>query len=378
MKRFSPADSKRFKQAVLASALLVFGSTGVANAQMPADVTLYGLLDIGVGFVKGNNRKKTGLMEGSTYGPGSRWGLRMTEDLGGGIKVGAVMESGFSISRGVLAQGGRLFGRQVYLSLSSEQYGELRMGRQYAFNDSLLALMNATGNTTVVSPSHPYGYTDGGGNDRLIFLAIDSARVDNALQMISPRMYGLQAQVMYGFAGDANEDLYRGVKLDYLNGPVNLSAIIERSSVRNPAVQVGGKSAANKLFALGGNYDFTLFKLFAGYEQVKDMAAATAGAGGRIGAFHLALPGFTIREMRAISTGVSVPIGAVTYAANFARTRYKNGIGQGRNLSRYGVAATYNLSKRTAVYTAFAFTGGDLKSVVHERRFGQLGLRHRF
>src|SRR5689334_4420243 len=62
----------------------------------------------------------------------SRWGLRGSEDLGSGLKAAFVLESGFSPDTGVSLQGGRLFGRQAFVSLASAGAGEIRLGRQYA------------------------------------------------------------------------------------------------------------------------------------------------------------------------------------------------------------------------------------------------------
>ncbi len=62
---------------------------------------------------------------------GSRWGLRGSEDLGGGLKAIFTLENGFGINDGTLKQGGRLFGRQAFVGLSSDQFGAVTLGRQY-------------------------------------------------------------------------------------------------------------------------------------------------------------------------------------------------------------------------------------------------------
>jgi len=377
-----PNDNKRCAQVLLVSAILASsGMSGVATAQMPTGVTLYGVLDIGVGFIRGNDRKRTGMMEGSIYGPGSRWGLRVTEDLGGGLKAGAVLESGFFVTTGAPAQGGRLFGRQVFLTLSSEQYGEIRMGRQYAFHETNMAEMNSTANTLVLNPAHPYSHNSGGGG--FFGHMIDAPRLDNTVQLISPRFYGMQMHAMYGFSGNGGattlQDIYRGIRLNYHDGPLNISATVENNSAR---VTLPGKSSTvNKLLMLGGSYDFTVLRLFAGYQRAKDLQGRTLpNADSRIGVFTTNIPGLTggVKDLRAFTTGASIPVGPVTYAVTLTHTRFKDPNGKSLDIGRYGAAATYNLSRRTAVYTAFAFSGGDLKSVVNERRLGQIGMTHRF
>ena len=56
---------------------------------------------------------------------GSRWGLKGTEDLGGGLKAIFQLENGFDVNNGKLGQGGLLFGRQAYVGLTSRlvRYG---------------------------------------------------------------------------------------------------------------------------------------------------------------------------------------------------------------------------------------------------------------
>ena len=80
-----------------------------ASAQ--SSVTLYGLIDSGITYtnnVGGSGR--VALASGNISG--SRFGLRGTEDLGGGLKAVFVIENGFNVNNGTLGQGGRMFGQQ--------------------------------------------------------------------------------------------------------------------------------------------------------------------------------------------------------------------------------------------------------------------------
>jgi GBP family porin len=63
---------------------------------------------------------------------GSRWGFRGREDLGDGLTALFVLENGFTIGNGAFSQQGREFGRQAYMGLSSNRYGAVTLGRQYA------------------------------------------------------------------------------------------------------------------------------------------------------------------------------------------------------------------------------------------------------
>src|ERR1700750_1194122 len=99
----------------------------VAHAQ--SSVTLYGIVNEGINYINNQGGGSViGAIKGQTNG--SRWGLRGSEDLGGGMKAIFDLENGFDGSAGTLSQGGRLFGRSAWMGLQTP-YGRLTMGRQY-------------------------------------------------------------------------------------------------------------------------------------------------------------------------------------------------------------------------------------------------------
>ena len=82
-------------------ALAALGAfAGAASAQ--SSVTLYGLVDINYQHLRSGDLSPLAgeslnrLSYGHVYGPGSRWGLRVSEDLGSGLKANVVLESGFN------------------------------------------------------------------------------------------------------------------------------------------------------------------------------------------------------------------------------------------------------------------------------------------
>ncbi|MGH8777952.1 porin [Paraburkholderia sp.] len=103
-----------------------------ASAYAQSSVTLYGILDTGVEYVSHANAAGNGVvrMPGITGELPSRWGLRGSEDLGGGYKAVFNLESGFNTRGGDSGQGGRLFGRQAWVGIASP-YGQLSLGRVY-------------------------------------------------------------------------------------------------------------------------------------------------------------------------------------------------------------------------------------------------------
>lgn len=108
-------------------ALLAAACPALVCAQ---NVNLYGVVDTGIAYVNGIGAAKnsgTFMQSGLVT---SRWGIRGTEDLGGGNKALLWLESGYGSDTGSSAQGGRLFGRQALVGLSGN-WGQVAFGRQY-------------------------------------------------------------------------------------------------------------------------------------------------------------------------------------------------------------------------------------------------------
>src|ERR1700761_3641177 len=110
------------KNCYLAAGLATF-CLGV-HAQ--SNIALYGVVDLGITYTNSAQTGKAGtnpvgasqvaLTDAHATGlSGSRWGLRGSEDLGGGTKAIFVLENGFNANTGTLAQGGAEFGRQSYV-----------------------------------------------------------------------------------------------------------------------------------------------------------------------------------------------------------------------------------------------------------------------
>lgn len=118
------------KRILLAAAAGLAVVSGGAQAQ---NVTLYGLLDASVEHLDNIGAAGEGLTRMNTLAGSfaSRWGMRGSEDLGGGLKAVFTLESGFGIDSGVSQQGNRLFGRQAFVGVSGD-WGQVALGRQYA------------------------------------------------------------------------------------------------------------------------------------------------------------------------------------------------------------------------------------------------------
>lgn len=86
-----------FKKSLAAVALL----GAFAGSAFAADVTLYGVVDEGFLYTHKDADDAVDKLElKSGIQAGSRWGLKGTEDLGNGLKVGFILESGFNADDG--------------------------------------------------------------------------------------------------------------------------------------------------------------------------------------------------------------------------------------------------------------------------------------
>ena len=107
-----------FKKSLAAVALL----GAFAGSAFAADVTLYGVVDEGFLYTH-KDADKTGvdavdkLELKSGIQAGSRWGLKGTEDLGNGLKVGFILESGFNADDGTQSVSGTMFNREASLNV---------------------------------------------------------------------------------------------------------------------------------------------------------------------------------------------------------------------------------------------------------------------
>ncbi len=116
-------------QKTAVAVLAACAATG-ALAQAPSpNVTIFGRVDAGLVSID-NGQTSTTRLDSGRYTE-SRWGIRGTEDLGGGLSALAYLESGISIDNGTLNQGGRIFGRGAYVGLASTTWGQVTLGRQY-------------------------------------------------------------------------------------------------------------------------------------------------------------------------------------------------------------------------------------------------------
>jgi predicted porin len=227
------------KKTCLAGLLSAVALCNVAHAQN--SVTLYGIIDEGLDFTTnaGGNRSYQ-MVSGDTAG--SRFGLKGSEDLGGGMKTIFQLENGFNTNTGTMGQGGLLFGRQAYVGLSSAQYGTFTMGRQYDPTIDMWSGYTAAGNWEGDLGSHPYD------NDNADW----DYRIQNSVKYVSPTVAGFTGEAMYGFSNEAGgfaDNRMYSAAVHYQMGP--LSAAVAYMKTNNGGSTGGGAAPSATVVFMG-------------------------------------------------------------------------------------------------------------------------------
>ena len=421
---------------VAAAAMGLLSGTAV---MAQSTVTLYGLVDAGYNRVSGLrqgtvNTIASGIMEGS------RFGLRGTEDLGGGYKAIFVLENRLEADTGALSNrpnsgtqvpdrvatsvlgttstlpiplanrtaivntvntslasggfgvnlAGNLFDRQSYVGLITP-VGAITAGRQYTPGYLVSANFDASQTQSSLAA----------GQVASLPAAFD-IRLSNTLQ------YGIQtggvtAALMYGageVAGNSSAGRFLGGMVMYKTPA--FAAGIGYNTRKN---ELGQKSLTNAV--AGANVTIGPGALYGLYATIKDdnptnlstigASVSTAVGGGALGA--LAGPAFQNayniafrQDAQLFHIGYRMTIGAHTIVTAFNRLDDKRAVNA--DTDSYGVTYSYALSKRTdlnAVLTRFnnkgqgqvapggnGFLGGVTSAAGVDSTNIALGIRHRF
>lgn len=157
-------------RAAAAGALL--GAVLPAAAQ--SNVTLYGVIDQYLNAMHSSSGATVKSIEDGAY-LRSRFGVRGTEDLGGGYAAKFQIEGGFSTDNGAQADTNRFWDRQSWVGFATP-YGELRIGRQNGPIQSRGGFIDFTARD-LGSMINNFGVP---------------SRYDNDVSYISPRVSGFQ------------------------------------------------------------------------------------------------------------------------------------------------------------------------------------------
>ncbi|WP_144108207.1 porin [Paraburkholderia sp. BCC1886] len=341
----------------LFAATAAIAAVPTLDAHAQSSVTLYGIVDTGIEYY--NNASGGGSFVGMPTLTGevpSRFGLRGNEDLGGGYKAFFVLENGFATNTGALSYGGRLFGRQANVGVSSP-YGSLTLGRQ--MNMSMYVLLNAD----VIGPSiHSMASFD---------TYLPNARSDNAAGYLG-KFAGLTVGATYSTGRDAA-------------GPAGPSAT-------NCAGNVAGDPVACRQYTMMLAYDAPHFGVAASYDVMRGGTGATAPLSNPgdtdtrtiVDAYATFGPakvgGGWIRRNTSAATHSQSDIyfvGAtyhVTPALSFDAQALRYLLRETSDSTLVVARVNYSLSKRTTVYTSLGYVTNSSRGAAPVAAGGSVGV----
>lgn len=344
--------------------------SGAAYAQ--SNVQLTGLVDMYVGSMKAPGGERAGAV-GSGGLTTSWWGLKGTEDLGNGLKADFNLTAFFRADTGTpgrydLAFGESFFARDANVGLSGS-FGRVGLGRGMAPNFLPTILSNPFGDSFVISPLVLHANMPVSSAGWFNTTTPSDTGWSNQVTYSTPSIGGVKANLHYQF-GEQSAPGQRGKKnvglnVMYGNGPLNLVGFYERAQVDNPAGSSLIPTTSN--WMVGGNYDFSVVKLYATYGQSKSKA-------------DLAVPGWTPGKNTTYSLGLDAPVSGTTgtFKAAAAHTKAEPaGSSFSAKRTTYTLGYDHFLSKRTDVYGAVMYD----RVKWTESKSGTsvaVGIRHRF
>ncbi|NIF77703.1 porin [Paraburkholderia sp. Cy-641] len=323
------------KKLILAS--LVLG-TGAGAACAQSSVTLYGILDAGIGYSNNQavtvtpgaagrpamlvNHSKLGFVSGSTFA--DRWGLKGVEDLGGGYRAVFTLENGFNIGTGAFASAGTMFNRQAFVGLGNTRYGTLTFGRQY---DPLVDLVEPLGPTRFLNgiAAHPGDLDD----------FDNSLRISNSVKYTSPVMGGFTIEALYGFGGQPgsmHDKSTYGIGAVYARGPLAGSVAYYRADNS----KTGPDDVTNGTW-VGSSDSIFNSSINAGFASAE--------------------------TLQIIGTAWNYVIGPVTLGLNYSNVQYRPGpfslFHRNQKFNTGGAVASWQVTSTLALATAYAYSRGS-------------------
>ncbi len=371
--------------------LVLAAATLSSNAHAQSLITMYGLIDMGVAY----QTRKAGSNPGVFPNPGktyrefglasgqagsSRWGLKGTEDLGNGLQVNFIYESGVNAATGASTG----FTRQSTLGLISSTFGAVDLGRRltpgtYAFagidpfgQDYSQAALNSSMGASNIRFSNMIAVTTAsiGG-----FSLLGGYSFDTGLGAIN-------SPTKAGTFGTSNKFRALSLGARFTSGPALIGARYDMYFTPS-----GANSMSVKQWNLGGTYDFKVVKLHAAFGQnidgrvngVRVLAnVETSGGDGNTNGAVLYRPGARTNQWM---VGFSAPIsGASKVFASIQQLRPGGDFTFGDRSSQTtsSIGYNYSLSKRTMLYAYYSYMSSpDMYDGANSQVLGA-GIQHKF
>ena len=350
---------------------------GAAGAQ--TRVELYGSVDAGVTYV--NNARGNGqtLVDSGNRSP-DRFGIRGSEDLGGGYKALFGIESGFNLDTGTQKNPNTLFNRRAFVGIDGP-IGTVSLGHMPDFMYDYLRFQSS-GIMGSAYFFHP-GNLD---NQASQF------QIDNAVRYETPVWRGFKAGAMVGFGEKPDSSVKSrsySAGLQYASGPLKANLAYTRS--RDRALNLGATLGLGSV--LGQTLSANPSAVDAKYVNFNADRVTSVGATGSytIGRFtpHAMVSSVKLETRAGSETQRNVELGtdyaltpANTLGVSVATSKFAD-----VRWNQFNVINMYRFSKRTTLYGAVAFQKakngvaviqGMAPSSTDKQVVSRIGLHHLF
>jgi len=352
-------------------ALAVLAASGAAMAQ--STVTLYGIADVQLNSETKDNGV-TSLSQtqvGSGGVNGSRFGLKGSEDLGGGLFVNFDFQQGFSIDTGAardeknnqgVAYNNNAFSRASWVGLSGASWGSTRFGRTPTPYDDVSGAADGVFDSNLAPMN-------------AVFRSVSyNIRPANTIAYYTPDFSGFNASLSYSMGEDKTATQDAGsivsAQASYAKGP--LLAYVAYQTEKLATATVALNTSTGLLTSTQGalatnSTDFTRIGVAYDFGVAKPMATYGKVSAGSAKADEYQL-------------GVDVPFGATTLSASWATSQDDTGVAAAdQKRTGFGLGAKYALSKRTFVYGGYESDTKTQANVLDQKHnILALGMQHRF
>jgi len=366
------------KQIALTAALLAL--VGSASAQ--SNVTLYGILDVYYANLAVDGKATLNKLDSGAVNQ-SRWGMKGSEDLGGGLKANFELAAGFSMDTGAADNGtsantlpavSAAFSRQSWVGFSSDSLGAVRLGRTYTPFDDQNGAADGLFDSKLSAQRQIFRTADLYGSQGY------TSNFNNMVYYQAPRFAGFSAAVAFGLGEDASTTLGgashgTSMNVTYANGPLAAGV-----AYQTQVVAVGG--AQSKDFTrVNAAYDFGVAKLKGSFGKAANLpnAPATSTTVAPFGFGDAPVAGNDVSEY---SVAVDYPVSAaLTLSANVAKSTASDQalLNKIDNRTGYALGASYTLSKRTFLYGGYMTnTATNAAGTDTATRLVAAGVQHRF
>jgi predicted porin len=358
--------------------LLVLSSMGgVSSAMAQSSYTLYGVVDLSLGSFQSSGAEGSTANKHVTKVDGNQMvtsyiGLKGTEDLGGGLKAGFVMETflrpdtgasgrnDLSTSGGTTTKKADVFwGRASNVWLQSG-LGKLVIGRQANLPFTQVVGFNPFGGAFGLSPAVRLTY-GAWGNDK------GDSGWSNAVTYVTPDLSGFTAtvQTQAGEASDGSEGSSYGLGAAYTSGPLSVAGSWQTlRSASDPMLDFVAQRRQT-FGLLNASYDAGFSKFFLQYGRIENHGFATT----------------TRIDTSLYQVGAAVPVSSSgKVLASFGQSKEKPVEGGTTPVTLHNIltlAYDHWLSKRTDAYAAVMMDNEKVSG--YKKGYSYvLGLRHAF